>query len=216
MEFHTIDRDALRHDPAQQGALDADGRLQVLPHAFWQQFSQAEIGNFCVQRGLYCIPTTELIDWLKGQIGDRRALEIGAGHGTLCAALGITGTDNWMQTWPEIAMRYRAVHQAPVEYGAHVEKCDAKVAIARHKPKLVVAAWVTHKYNPKEHWREGNQFGVEEKPILKVADYIHIGNRHVHRYKPILELEHEEYEFPWLVSRALNGAPNFIAVWRKR
>lgn len=212
---HYIDLDALQHNPAHCGALDARGRLRVLPHAFWQQFSQEEIGAFCVLHGYYCIPTVELVDWLAAQIGARRAIEIGAGSGVLADALGIVATDNRMQEWPAIRAQYLAAQQTPVPYGEQVEQLDAQVALARHKPQVVVAAWVTHRWNPKEHWRKGNQYGVDEKKLLKAADYIHVGNRAVHQHKPILELDHDEYEFPWLVSRALNGSPNYIAVWRR-
>lgn len=47
------------------------------------------------------------------------------------------------------------------------------------------------------------------------AAFVFVGNRSVHARKPIMELPHEEYEFPWLVSKAINGSPNFLAVWSK-
>lgn len=203
----------IKQDPGALGALDASGRLRILDAAWWSQFSQLEISVFCVRHGLYCIPTTELVSWLKDRIGVRRALEIGAGCGVLAEGLDIHATDNKMQTWPEIRAHYQLSQQPPVAYGARVEELDALEAVRRYQPDVVIAAWVTHKWDPAEHWREGNAWGVQEELITAKTSYIHIGNRHVHRHKPILEQPHEELEAPWLVSRASNGSPNFIAIW---
>lgn len=218
MEVHFLNPFELTRDPAREGALDERGRLRVLDTAFWYQFNQTEIAHFCVTQGLYCIPTTELVAWLKERIAGRPAIEIGAGTGALCAALGIKGTDNYMQTWPEIRSAYDSIAQAPVAYGPHVEERDAERAVGKYRPKVVVAAWVTHKYRVEAHWREGNKWGVSEEKILQapsVEEYLFVGNRHVHRHKPLLDLPHEEFEFPWLISRTMTDAPNFIASWRK-
>lgn len=213
--MHIISSADIKRDPAQEGALDDTGQLRVLDANWWAQFTQPEISAFCVKRGLYCIPTTELIHWLKTQIGPRRALEIGAGNGVLAANLDIHATDNKMQTWPDIKAHYQMTGQTPVTYGLRVEELDALEAIRRYQPDVVVAAWVTHKWNPADPLREGNAWGVQEEDIVARATYIHVGNRHVHRHKPILARPHEELEAPWLVSRAINGAPNFIAIWQK-
>lgn len=208
-----INNGDIRNDPAKEGAVDEAGQIRVLDAAFWQQFSQAEIAAFCVHHGIYSVPTTELLTWLCGQVGGRKTIEIGAGNGVMAQALGVTATDNWMQAWPDIKAHYVSIRQAPVKYGHHVEKLDAMVAIKKHKPKVVLAAWVTHKWNPRSPEREGNQWGVEEEKVVKAATYIHIGNRHVHRNKPVLDLPHAELEAPWLISRAMNGSPNFIGIW---
>lgn len=214
---YVIDKSELKHDPAHEGALDDSGRLRVLPYSFWEQFSQMEIAAFCVARGFYCIPTTELVAWLHERIAGRSAIEIGSGSGVLAEAVGIAATDSKMQDRPEIRMLYQASRQTPVPYGPNVKEMDAREAISYYKPEVVVAAWVTHKWNEREAWREGNAYGVDEGRIIgREGEYIHVGNRHVHRNKPILDAEHEEFEFPWLVSRAMNGAPNFIACWRKQ
>lgn len=215
IEAYHIDTSALRLNPAHEGALDDRGHIQILPTAFWQQFNQAEIGAFCVRQGLYCIPTVELVEWLRDRIGGRNAIEIGSGNGVMAAALDIPATDNKMQEWPDIKAHYDAIKQTPVPYGKHVKEMDARSAINFFRPEVVVAAWVTHKWNERESWREGNKYGVDEGRIIQRKTYIHIGNRYVHRFKPILDVAHEEHEFPWLVSRAMNGEPNFIAVWGK-
>lgn len=213
MEIHAINKKDLKRDPAKEGALNENGELQILDASFWQQFSQIEISNFCVANAFYCIPTTELVLWLQERIAGHRTIEIGSGNGVMAKRLGIPATDNRMQEWPKIAIAYEAVRQRPIKYGDNVICLDAQAAVEKYKPELVIAAWVTHKWNPKDVQREGNMYGVTEEDINKNAAYIHIGNRYVHRDKPILDLPHEEYEFPWLISRAINGSPNFIAVW---
>jgi hypothetical protein len=78
-----------------------------------------------------------------------------------------------------------------------------------------VAAWVTHKYNPKEHYRGGNMFGVKEEEILnRVSRYIFIGNKKTHEKKPILDIPHKEIKPEWLVSRVMNDL-DFIWIWEK-
>jgi hypothetical protein len=204
-------------DPGEAGALDHEGRLKVIPYAeFWQQYTQAEIAVFCHRQGLYGVPTTELIDWLRPQLEGRRAIEIGAGAGVLAEALGIPATDSFLQDRPEIAAVYRATGQPTIHYGAQVAKLDADLAMAKHRPNTVVASWVTHKWKPSESWREGNMFGVDELKIVRNADYIFIGHEHAHRDKPILDLPHETHYFDWLVSRAVSPGRNFVKVWRRQ
>lgn len=215
MEARFIDPDTLKRDPALEGALDANGRLLVLPYAFWEEFTQMEIAAFCVRQGFYCVPTVELVDWLRSEIGDAKAIEIGAGNGVLADALGIIGTDNKMQTWPEIVGLYASLQQPLVPYGERVRPMEAEKAVNALKPQVVIGAWVTHRYRESEHWRGGNMYGVREECIIQRARYIMIGNSHVHRDKPILELPHRKYEFPWLISRWMNATHDFIAVWQK-
>lgn len=200
-------------DPGQEGALDAQGRLQILSADWWQQFSKEEIAMFCHLNAYYAIPTKELIDWLAPRLRGRTAIEIGAGAGVLAAALGIPATDNRMQEWPAIAAHYKRLRQPTITYGTQVEALDAKRAVAKYKPDVVIASWVTHRWLPQESWREGNAEGVEERDIIKHAEYILIGHSHVHRLKPILEQPHDTYTPSWLVSRALSEGTNFIKIW---
>lgn len=215
MEAQVISMTGLR-DPAQAGVFDDTGRLKILPAEFWRQYTQEEIAVFCNRNAIYCVPTAELVGWLQDRIAGRRAIEIGSGNGVLAAALGIPATDNRMQEWPDVAAHYRLIRQPLVRYGDNVERLDAGVALARYRPQVVIAAWVTHKYKSSEHWREGNMHGVEEQKILKRAEYIFIGHDYVHRNKPILELPHETVEPPWLVSRATSQGKDHIKVWTKK
>lgn len=191
-----------------------DQTLNVLPYSELKDIPQSDISQFCVQHGYYLIPTVELVDFIKTEIGPNRAIEIGSGSGTLCRALGIIGTDNYMQAWADIKAIYGSAHQTPVSYGAHVQRIAARDAIRKYRPDVVVAAWVTHLYNPKEYWRRGNMYGVEEEKLInKVLKYIHIGNDKTHGKKPALKLPHAAIYKEWIVSRAMNPEANVMYVW---
>lgn len=199
-------------------ALDERGRLRVLPAAWWQRFKQTEIAHFCVEQGLYCIPTTELVEHLAALLpAGPDVIEIGAGNGVLSEALGIVATDSMMQLQPEIMAYYNALGQPIVNYGANVKRMDAATAIRKLKPKTVLACWVTHKFRPAEEWREGNAFGVAEEQILdRGVRYVFVGNERVHKGKPIWDRPHSIHFYPWLVSRRMTAARDFIAVWEPR
>lgn len=196
--------------------LDEQGHLKVVPYEQLKDVPQEHLSVFCVQHGFYCIPTQELIDFLSEEIGDlkEQTIEIGAGNGVLCRELGIKGTDSFMQLNPEIKAHYENLKQAIVPYGNHLERLDALEAVRKYRPKIVLAAWFTHKYNQKQHWRGGNMYGVDEKKILdKVTKYIHIGNETVHNKKPILELPHKVIQADWLLSRSVSRDKNVIYIW---
>ena len=153
---------------------------------------------------------------MKERIGDRTALEIGAGSGVLAEALGIRGTDNWQQEDPAIKAIYARIQQPTVPYHPSVEKLTAAQAVARYRPQVVVACWVTHRYDPARHAAGGNQDGVDEESIIANCDeYIFIGNPQVHAGKSIWSLPHEKLQPSWLYSRAANGSKDFIAIWHK-
>lgn len=198
--------------------LDSTGRLKVIPFDEVRDLPQTDISAFCVKKGIYSIPTQELIDFLVDEIGDKKekTIEIGAGNGAICKALGIRGTDSFMQLEPAIREHYEALGQTIVPYGEHIEKLDANEAVRKYKPEVVVGAWCTHKYNIKEHFRGGNQYGINEKLILeRTQKYIHIGNEKVHSKKPILKYSHRTIKEPWIVSRSLSKEQNVIYVWEK-
>jgi len=91
---------------------------------------------------------------------------------------------------------------------------DYKKGINKYKPKVVISNWVTQIYGPDSE--QGNMYGVNENWILnRVKTYIHIGNRVVHK-KRILSEPHEEYQFPWLISRASQPEHNVIFVWNSK
>ena len=212
-----IPKSFLRNDPAKLGALDAAGRLRVMPASFYDQFSTEELVAFGVLHGLYSFPTDELAGWLRSMVGGLSMLEIGAGNGSLAKAMGIHATDNWMQTWPDVAAHYAALQQAPVPYGEHVEMLDAHEAVVRYKPDVVLACWVTHRFRESEPEREGNMYGVDEDALLSSCrTFIHVGNSRTHAKKRIRALPHRTYRFPWLVARTVAPELNEICIWGAR
>ena len=195
--------------------LDEQGRLKVMPADYYRSCTSVERQMFCVRHGFYLLPTTELITWLSDFFNPSMVVvETAAGNGALGRALGIPSTDNFMQTWPEIKQMYEGMQQTPVQYGDNVLNFSAN-QVAETQPHLIIAAWQTHRFNEQEPWRGGNVYGVDEGHIIANSAYIHIGNRHVHRDKPVLARPHQEFEFDWLFSRKGNDSPDFIAVWEQ-
>jgi hypothetical protein len=194
----------------------ANGMPRILPAAFYASLSPQERAVVGARNALYSLPTLELVDWLRAEIGGRSAIEIGAGNGALAQALGIPATDNHMQADRIISAIYTSAGQKPISYGTHVEKLAAHDAIERHRPQVVVGCWVTHEWRADRQEAGGNMFGINEDALLDAVEtYIFIGNEKVHRNKSIWSRPHRIIYPDWLHSRALNGSRNFIAVWGK-
>lgn len=196
--------------------LNNEGCLKTVPAAFFEKTTAEERGFFGVNHGIYGLLTEELVAHLKMLIGDHSTIEIGAGRGELAAALGIVATDSWQQAAPDMQLLYRGLGQAPIQYGKHVEKLDALSAVKKYRPHTVLGCWVTHKYSPARHWAGGNEKGVEEEAVLQACQrYIFIGNESVHAKKSLWSKPHTKYHPAWLYSRAVNGSPDFIAIWER-
>ena len=196
--------------------LDSQGRLKVVEASVLTQTTRNERALFGVRHGLYSFPTTELVAFLRTLIADRTAIEIGAGHGQLAQALGIPATDSRQQEELTIKAYYEALRQPTVPYGNHVEKLDALQAIARYRPQVVIGCWVTHRYRPDRHEAGGNQDGIDEEAVLAGCEtYVVVGNEKVHASKSLWGSHAFEKLTPeWLFSRAVNGSPEFIAIWQ--
>jgi hypothetical protein len=194
-----------------------DGKIVPVPFSMIKDIPQEEISLFCHKHALYQFPTTELIDFIRNEIGGESAIEIGAGNGCIGRSVGIIMTDNMMQTWDDIKKVYSVTGQPTITYGKDVEDIPALDAVERFKPKVVVACWVTHKWH--EGMATGNMYGVEEQDMFKlgVGKYIHIGNENHttgHTYKPILnKYPVKKYRFPWLVSRSMQRELNTIYIF---
>lgn len=186
-----------------------NGLLNVLPSSFYQQYSLNSIQVVMVKYGIYVLPTTELIDWLRTMIIPP-AIEIGAGLGSIGRALSIPTTDSHLQSDPAVAAYYKMLGQSPIQYPDDVEKLTALDAIAKYTPHTVIGAFVTHLYNGVS----GNPFGVaEEKIITGGCKYINIGNANTHADKPLLQLPHITFNFDWLLTRSGDQTKNSIWVW---
>ena len=210
MNFSVIDPDNTRDIRPQ--VLDASGRLKLVSVNWWAQRTAAERGLFGHLTGRYHFPTLELVDVLRRHIGERRAIEVCAGTGDLCGALGIDGYDNRMQEWPSIAMQYKTMGQPTIPYGKHVIEGDANAAVVAIRPDVVVAAWMTHRYHSQRHALGGNQHGPDHKAILRnCGELIFIGNTHTHAHHPLLKLPHRVLDQK-VFSRAQSGQ-DFVAIF---
>ena len=182
---HAIpNQEALKHPDLFNDA----GVLQPMPAAFWEAQTREAKMIFGHKHGLYAFPTIELIEWLKQKLEGLNAIEIGAGNGAFCGALGIKGTDNYQQEIPRYRHLYELTGQPIIKYGAHVEKLDALAAVNKYKPDAVLACWVTHLFDHRRPELKGNEIGVDEGKLLNLVDnYFFVGNTNIHTKKPIFE-----------------------------
>lgn len=198
--------------------LDKKGRIRLFPAAFYKALPPDALSIWCLQQARYGIPTVELVEWLKNEIGDRKAIEVGAGNGDLGYHLGIVSTDSYAQaSRPEMQLTYAATGQVPTAPKPDVLKLSAVDAVKRLKPKVVVASWLTRKFikgKDKEGVAQAFAYGAEEEKIWENCHtYIHIGNVNSHGKKTLLAKPHLELFFPWLVSRAVDPSRNVIYLW---
>jgi hypothetical protein len=210
---YLIDTDGVR-DLAPD-VIDEQGLPRVMPASYYAGTTASERGLLGVRHGLYCLPTTELVEWLQAFIDGRKAIEIGSGNGRLAEASGIVASDSYLQDRPEVREYYDAMSQPPIRYGPNVAHLDAREAIRTYHPQVVIGAWITHKYNQRRHGRGGNMFGPDTDWILQRCEqYVLIGNEETHAQHPLWQRPHDIYHPPWLYSRALNGSREFIAAWK--
>lgn len=190
--------------------IDEHGLPRVMPADFYAGTTSTERGVLGIRHGLYCLPTVELVTWLTEFIDGRKAIEIGAGNGRLADAVGIPATDAYLQE-----RDYYEIHGQPlILFGPNVERLEARDAIRKHRPQVVIGAWITQRYNRRHHAAGGSRFGVDTDMVLRhVEHYVLIGNEKVHAKHPLWQRPQEIHHPPWLYSRAVNGTRDFIAVW---
>jgi hypothetical protein len=186
--------------------------LIIKPHSYFKDYSRSAIRYFLHLNGIYCLPTQELIDFLKHEIGENSAIEIGAGVGAIGKALNIPTTDSRLQERDDIKFTYAMMMQPVIKYPDHVEKLEAVEAVNKYKPQVVLGAYITNKWI--EEKKIGNFWGVDEPLLLKkIKQYIHIGDLSTHSYKPLMQVRHvtySKYHVPWLIIRGQNP---FIGIW---
>lgn len=193
--------------------------LRIMPADYYGRFHQNDLSAFCVVKGLYCLPTFELLDKLNELILEvdpyRNAIEIGAGNGAIGRGLGIVATDSMMQEDPRISQFYAALNQPIVTYGANVRQIDGNAAVESLRPNVVIGAWVTHIYDQRDPGRGGNMLGIDEWDILRrVKRYIVVGNTIIHGKKPIMPQVNQVIKAPYLFSRSAQYSDkNAIFVW---
>ena len=172
------------------GLFDVAGTLLPQPAIFWAEKTMPQRALFGHEHGVYSFPTVEGVEFIRQAIAGRelQTIEVGAGNGGWCKALGIRGTDSYLQRRKDIAARYASMRQPPASYGAHVEKLEAIKAVRKYRPTIVIASWVTQKFRADRFSMRGNVDGVDELRLLELVDeYILIGNTNSHGDKIILE-----------------------------
>jgi len=191
--------------------------LIVKDASFYENISQKDLAVWCHFRGIYNLPTTELIEWLKGQIIPGETIEIGAGVGTTGRALNIPITDSCIMEEPLVALHYKMMRQPTTKYPIDIVRLSAQEAILHYKPSVVIGCWVTQIFREEDGSdQDSSVFGIDEDFILEhVEKYIVIGNKKTHGSKRIMGIEHKEYQFPWLYSRSMGYEDNVIYVWEK-
>ncbi len=183
--------------------------LMILPSDLYKEFAWDIVRVFMHYNALYCLPTIELFEYLEKEIDGRSAIEIGCGSGHIAKGLGIPATDRRVQEMPEARLLYRMAGQPLIEYPDYVETLEAIDAVRKYKPEVVVASYVTKKYDG----TDGNMYAPDETAILKeVGTYIHIGDLDTHHDKPLMRKKFECIEPDWLIVRGKRG---FIGRWTR-
>lgn len=197
--------------------LASNGYIKLLPSEDFLNEDPLQLRVWCTRHALYGVPTVELIDWLRKEIGSQKAIEIGAGNARLGLQLGIISTDSYMQADPSMQLYYGSIGQAVTKPPGEVLRFEANEAVKYFKPEVVVASWVTQKFivgKDLEGEAQASIHGVNEISLLKkVKRYIFIGNESSHGKKRILDKPHQTFKFPRLVSRARYPEQNVIYVW---
>lgn len=193
---------------------DENEQLKILNYEFYSKIESNHLKLIAHKYGIYSFPTVELCAWLKHRFDLTKAIEIGSGNGAMANYLNIPATDAKISELPEIKEYYKLMKQPIVKYGNNVLKYDAISAIRKFKPETVIAQWITHKYDPKRPFNEGNVYGVDEQWVINnVKNYVFIGNEYTHKHKFILEESHQRIKKDWLVSRSLYPHLNLIYLW---
>ncbi len=127
----------------------------------WPLVGQRRLVMPLVQpRGIYCFYSRELVRALASLLAGREALEIAAGDGTLTRFLAAEGC------------RIRATDDRSwghsIEYPADVEPLEARAALQRHHPEVVLCSWPP----------PGNAFEQRVFETSSVQLYVVLGSCH--------------------------------------
>jgi hypothetical protein len=182
------------------------GRIRLLPADEFKSVPWLHLRMWMHRHARYSLPTAELIEWLRTEMGvvPTNTIEIGAGNGDLGYHLGILSTDSYVQQTPEFKVLYAMQKQTPTNPAPDVAKIDANELVEQYGPEQVVGSYITRKYveGKEAPDAQASVYGVdEEKLISGVQRYIHIGNEATHGRKTALSLPHRTYHFPWLITR---------------
>jgi hypothetical protein len=167
-----------------------NGELQVLSSADLLQIEYIDLKLWCHKKGIYGIPSKELIETINSHLVENKSIEVGGGCGVFGRALGIPSTDSMLQATAEMKAIYAFLRQPVVSYGSNVIELEASDAIAKYKPDVVFGSWVTQYVSDDEPLPEGggSVYGLEESEFMsQIKKYIVYGNDFVHGQKEIFK-----------------------------
>lgn len=187
----------------------ATQRLHLQPSAVWTELSTGVRQALGQVYGVYCLPSRELVTWLRTRIAGRSAIEIGAGSGYLSAALGIPGTDSFVREGSE----------EPIPYGPHVERLEASEAVERYKPRVVLASWVTFRFvataEEGKAFPSGSPYGPRFDRVLRSVDeVILVGNRLIHGRQDGMQLRYRpQWRGKMGIVHSRSQRPDLDGIW---
>ena len=195
--------------------LDTNNRIKLLPAATYQASARQELRIWMYHRNRYCIPTVELVDWLKAKIDGRSAIEIGAGNDDLAYYLGIRAISNQRTMSASSYITVLFPGQIPTRViTSSVHHMDVTQAIYELRPEVAIGAWIPDKFT--DNYRGTLNYAPNDYQIIQNADYIHIGTEKIHGKCRILGFPHEAFKPQGLVSRTSESPPDdVIHVWKK-
>lgn len=154
---------------------------------------------------------------LDDLIGDYKAIEIGAGTGSIGRLLDIKMTDSYLQQDnTAVRLYYEMAKQPVIKYPADVIKADALTAYRRFKPECMLGCYVTHLW--REGMQGGNMFGVDFERLLPLLKHlILVGNLRPHGGNSIMALDHTEIDLHGdLITHSDDRDQDRIFVWVAR
>lgn len=116
--------------------------LIIHPHVFYTHYSKNQIWLMMTEMDVYVLPTEELFSFLDSLIGEKSAIEVGAGKGYLGRELNIPTTDSYAKRYPYPMKRDKDMGIPTIVYPKDVEKLDAIKSIKKYRPHTVVSSFL--------------------------------------------------------------------------
>lgn len=188
----------------------AGEEIIIHPFFFYSKYTMNQKWLMMTEKDVYMLLTEELCDFLDKIIGEKSAIEIGAGKGYLGRELGIHITDSYAKRYTYPMQRDQELGISTIVYPKDVEKLDAIKSVTKYHPHTVLSSFLVSERS----YPDGKKYGVNKKELLKMCKrYIHIGNLDLHGDDPILNILHTEIEFPYLITKKMNPDTDRIFIW---
>ena len=168
-------------------------------------FNPLTVKLWCHKRAVYQIVNPELVETIRDIIGERSAIEVGAGNATLGTALDIPVTDSFVQH-KETKKLYELLNQPITAPPLHVQEFGAVPAAKHFKPQVIIGCFLTQKYKQGDEKHTppigSSIYGADHFKLLENCQTLILTGHHmVHKDNRIFTLPHKTYSAPWLLSR---------------